>query len=505
MKSFIYSVALIFLTLCSCSKDAKIPTDAAPVQTAIEIYPDYTGITIPYNIAPLNFLIKTPGTEYVVQLKGKGKEILAKAGKNGIVQFQEAEWRELLTEMKGATIECSVYVKSSEGWHRHPSFRLQVAEEPIDQYISYRLIEPGYELYRQLGLYQRDISSYSVEPIYENNRTFSNEDNHCVNCHNFQNYKSGNMLFHVRAQHGGTVIAINGKVKKLNMKSDSILSSTVYPSWHPKHNWIAFSSNQTGQAFHLFHKEKVEVLDTGSDLVFYDADKNVLKNILKTEDKLETFPAWSPSGDKLYYCCADAAETVGLADTAKTSWIVDHYDKLYYNVMSLSFDERTQTFGQPQVEFRCADIKKSASVPRVSPDGRYLLFTLGDYGQFHIWHKSADLYIKDLQKGEVRKLKRANSPDVDSYHTWSSNGRWIVFSSRRDDGNYTRLYITYFDKNGRDHKAFILPQEDPTQNLRLLKSYNVPEMTTDKVPYTAGQFKDVIYNTEGTPVTYRSK
>ncbi len=137
--------------------------------------------------------------------------------------------------------------------------------------------------------------------------------------------------------------------------------------------------------------------------------------------------------------------------------------KVRYNVMSVPFDARTRTFGAPRLEVDCRTMGKSGTLPRISPDGRYLLITLGDFGQFHIWHKSSDLWVKDLKTGAFYPLRAANSPEVDSYHTWSSNGRWIVFSSRRLDGNFTRPCIAYFDRNGQAHKAFLLPQEDPEE------------------------------------------
>lgn len=83
--------------------------------------------------------------------------------------------------------------------------------------------------------------------------------------------------------------------------------------------------------------------------------------------------------------------------------------------------------------------------------------------------------MKNLSSGEERPLMNANSDDTDSYHTWSSNGRWIVFSSRRDDGSYTRPYITYIDADGNDSKAFVVPQDTPDYYRQLMKSYNVPE------------------------------
>ena len=104
----------------------------------------------------------------------------------------------------------------------------------------------------------------------------------------------------------------------------------------------------------------------------------------------------------------------------------------------------------------------------------------------------------------VYPLQEANSTDADSYHCWSSNGRWIVFSSRRDDGSYTRLYITYFNPKGKASKAFILPQQDPEHNMKRLKSYNVPELTRDQVQISPQQFQQTIYQTKGSPITYKN-
>ena len=386
---------------------------------------------------------------------------------------------------------------------KFPEYAITVAQEEIDPYLSYRLIEPSYELYRQLGIYQRNLTNFTEKPIYENNRTYDADNNHCVNCHNYQNYSTEHMLFHVRANHGGTIFIDNGKARKMNMKCDSVLSNCVYPSWHPKKNWVVFSSNLTGQAFHTIDKQKIEVLDYGSDLVFFDVDNGTLTNIIKGKEAMETFPNWAPDGSRVYYCSAATPFLTDLPDSVHSDALLARYDSIRYNLMSIPFDEQTRTFGEPVVEVKC-DSASSITLPRVSPDGRYVLFTMGDFGQFHIWHKSSDLYVKDLQTGAVRPLSAANSADVDSYHTWSSNGRWIVFSSRRDDGSYTRPYIAYFDKDGRDHKAFLLPQEDPEHNLYLMKSYNVPELTRDAVRTTPEALREVIYNDEKTgKATYK--
>ena len=492
---------LVIVTACG-RKSYSVPEQPAQTQEKLNIFPDYTDVVVPPNIAPLNFMVKSEGKSYVVEMKSGDARIVAGGETDGKIFFDEADWRTFVTSAKGHEATVTVYAKQENGWVAFAPYRLTIAEEPIDNYLSYRLIEPSYEYYRQLGLYQRNVTNYDERPIYENNRKYDTKENHCVNCHNYQNYSTKNMLFHVRSNMGGTVISLDGKAEKMNMKCDSILSSSVYPSWHPTQPWIVFSSNKTGQTFHMLDKEKVEVVDYASDLIFYDAANKKIRNVLKTNDQMETFPCWTPTGDKIFYCSAPFPGPEDTPDSMRTKFIVNNYKDIKYNVMSLTFDASTQTFGEPNMEVDCRSMGGSASVPRVSPDGKFVLFTMGEYGQFHIWHKSSDLYVKNLETDSVYALAEANSSDVDSYHSWSSNGRWIVFSSRRDDGSFTRLYIAYFDKQGKAHKAFMLPQLDPEKNVMLFKSYNVPELTKDSVRISSETFHDIIYNHDGVPVTY---
>ncbi len=511
------------LLFFSCnSKPTSIPTSFAEVDDSLAIYPDYRDVTIPPNIAPLNFQISDAAAEeYAVEI---GKMVCG-ANADGKVDIDTTAWRQMLTEARGSQLTVSVYAHRPTGWVRYRPFTLTVADEEIDPFLSYRLIEPGYELYRQVGLYQRNLTNFEEKAIYENNRAFSNEDNHCVNCHNYQAYDTERMLFHVRSNHGGTIITQGNEAHKVAIRHDSILTSGVYPSWHPTLPLVAFSTNKTGQVFHMMHPEKIEVLDEASDLLLYDAEANTVKHILHTSDALETFPCWTPDGSRLFYCRATLPSS--LSDTYEPIDVALNYDSLLYDIYSMPFDAKTRTFGEPRLEVDASSSGRSTSVPRISPDGRYLLYTLGDYGQFHIWHKSADLWLKslatapaevnretatpDMSDGQTRMqlsippmpLTEANSNDADSYHTWSSNGRWIVFASRRDDGNYSRVFISYFDRQGRAHRAFMLPQRDPEHNTLLLKSYNVPELTKHAVKVDVETLRHVVLHTEAETATYQ--
>lgn len=500
----LYILSVLFLS--ACSRKAEVPDRFTEADVPASIYPDYRDVVVPPNIAPLNFIVSdSSATSFVVQLQGGGQELLAAAAANGTVQMDTTRWRALLLASKGAEVSVSVYARHAEGWVRFKPHKFGVAEEPIDAFLSYRLIEPGYELYRQLGIYQRNLTTFDEVPVYENNREYNDADNHCVNCHNFRMGSTESMLFHVRANHGGTVIVQNGKAHKVQLKDSTIITSAVYPSWHPTENLVAFSTNKTGQAFHLFYPEALEVMDERSDLLLYDVTKNEVSHIIRTADDLETFPCWSPDGRKLYYCSANPSRFIDptAPDSVVNQYILANYDSIRYNLMSIPFEPQTRSFGRPRLEVEAESEGKSISVPRVSPDGRYVLYTKGDYGQFHIWHKSSDLWVKDLQTDSCYALTEANSPDVDSFHSWSSNGRWFVFSSRRMDGNYTRPFIAYFDRQGRAHKPFVLPQEDPEWNILLLKSYNVPELSRDAVSISMQDLHQCIYETEGENATYK--
>lgn len=517
MKSYYYLILSIWICVACSQKPTAVPASFTETGDSLVMFPDYRDVTIPPNIAPLNFMVTDAGaSEFVAtfeETQGTHKSheshkthethetpnLIVGAGKDGKFDIDSIEWRRILSDAKGHDLAVTIYAHRPAGWVRYAPFTLTVAEEDIDPYLSYRLIEPGYELYRQLGLYQRNLTNFDEAVIYENNRSFDADDNHCVNCHNYQAYDTERMLFHVRAAHGGTVIVNGTEAHKVAIRHDSILSSGVYPSWHPTQPLVAFSTNKTGQVFHMYHPEKIEVLDEASDLLLYDAEANSVRHILRTDDALETFPCWAPDGKTLYYCSATLPQSL---HGAEASEIAVKYDSLLYNIYAMSFDPITRSFGEPQLVVDAAGMGKSASVPRVSPDGRHLLFTLGDYGQFHIWHKSADLWLVDLLDFRTWPLDQANSPDADSYHGWSSNGRWIVMASRRIDGNFSRVFISYFDREGHAHRAFLLPQRDPEHNTLLLKSYNVPELTKAPIRFSAEELKHVVLHTEAAPATY---
>ena len=493
-----YNILTLTAALLLAGCTATIPDTFTDSKERADVYPNYTGITIPYNIAPLNWDYTMEGDEFITELKSEEQSLVMK-GKQ--TDWNLKKWHALLESCKGKSIEVNTYVRNGKEWQKlHPT-RWRVAEEPIDPYISYRIIAPSYVTYEELSIRQRNIETFDESIIYNNMLHENGVDGQCINCHSYKNYKTDRMQFHVRQYKGGTVLVQGDEVQKINLKTDSTISAGVYPAWHPTHNLIAYSVNQTGQSFHTRNNNKIEVQDLHSDLILYDVDRNEVTHIENDTTEWEVFPAWAPDGKTLYY---SSAYYIPQIHTMREREIIDRYRDFHYNIYRKSFDPETKTWGPRELVLDADSLGKSGTLPRISPDGRYLLFGMADYGCFHIWHKDADLYTIDLKTNKLRNLREINSRDVESYHSWSSNGRWILYTSRRDDGGYTRLYIAYFDKHGRPHKPFILPQRDPYFYNDYYKSYNVPEYMVEPVTITPQEFARHI-DKEAVPATFKSR
>lgn len=461
IKNILLSTGLILLASCS-----GVPGEFTEKNASPPLFPDVTNVTIPVNIAALNFKITEPSKKLVVIFESE-KGRLKVHGKNKI-EIPLSKWHKLLEQNAGNSLNITVYAKINGEWLKYLPFKINVKNDPIDPYLAYRLIAPGYESWSEMGIYQRNLTNFDEDPVIDNRLLPGN----CMNCHSFNQNNPEQMMFHLRGNISGTILLKDGVSSKLNTKTDSTISNCVYPYWHPSGEFIAYSVNTISQVFHTTKEKRIEVMDSKSDLVVFDisANKLITSNLISSDGSFETFPTFSADGKMLYFC------------SAKKGNLPDAYDKVKYSLCRISFDASTGTFGN-QVDTVISTFKtgKSISFPRTSHDGKWLMFTLSDYGNFTIWHKEADLYLLNLGDGTFKKLDSVNTDNTESYHSWSSGSHWFVFSSRRADGLYTRPYFSWLDENGEATKPFMLPQEDPDFYDYCMRSFNVPELITGKV------------------------
>ncbi len=492
---FLYIATALLLASCG----DRLPSSSTASPSLPKIYPDYINVTIPQNIAPLTFQAYNKSDGIAARFTAGSEKLILRGDK---IQPDADDWKSLIGAALGKSIQVEVYICNDDQWIRYKPFNIYVSKDAIDPYISYRLISPSYVSYEELTISQRCLENYDESVIYDNMLCTTEKSGQCINCHNYQKQNPDRMQFHARQNLGGTVIAYDGNIRKINMKNDSLLSAGVYPTWHPWLPLIVYSTNLTHQTFHTIDPNKIEVFDTESDLIAYDVMKNEATNIENDPDEFEVFPFWAPDGKTLYYCSAHFVHNDSVSD--KGLDVITRTYEIKYNIYKKRFNPETLEFDPRELVFDAAAMNKSATLPRISPDGRFLMFTLAEYGVFHIWHRDADLWIMDLKTGEFREMKEINSTDTESYHSWSGNGRWVVFSSRRYDGNYTRPFIAHIDKNGKGSKPFELPCADPDYHRQLMKCYNIPEFMTGPVTIRPQDFADVLKR-DGEPVKYVQK
>ena len=462
-----YGIMVICLAaaLTACQEKVKEATNTGTVPP---IFPDYVEVTIPAGIAPLNFDCKEETERMDVTVRGSlGGEMHVQGD---YAAFDTDEWHTLTEANKGGKLTFSVCTKKDGKWYRYKDFDMKVSDHALDAYgLTYRRIAPGYEVYSSMGLYERELSTFKERALIENTQV----PGMCVNCHMSNRTNPEQYVFHIRGQHGATLVKHNGGIELLAARNDSIKGSMVYPYWHPSGKYCAFSTNQTRQGFHTVKDERIEVFDLSSDVFVYDVEKHelLLDTLLMTTTHSENSPVFSADGKTLYYMTAFQQE------------YPSGYKQEQYNLCSIGFDPETGSFGnRADTVLNVVKGNKSLTWPRPSYDGKYIMYTLMDYGYFSIWHKESDLWMLDLETGKTYPLDGANSDDADSYHNWSADSRWFVFTSRREDGLYSYLYLSCIDDEGKASKPFLLPQKNPKAYYgKSLHSFNTPDFTARPV------------------------
>jgi len=476
---------LIGLSYCTSNNRKIVIEEFNSVDRPARIHPDYTNTFIPPNIAPLNFLIREKGTRYYVKIyseQGKGIDIYSR--KPGI-EIPIRRWRKLLSTNHGRKLFFDVYVGDDENrWSKFQTLTNTIANVELDRYLTYRKISICVK-WKDMGIYQRDMENYR-ESIVLHNSSFGEG---CVHCHSFLNNSPDNMLMQVRSTDYGTpmLLARNGKVTAVNTQTKVTPGKVGFTSWHPNGNVIAFSINKYSMLYHTTAQEVRDVFDNAADLALYllDSGQVISAGAITKPNRMETFPEWSRDGRYLYFCSAPQ-----LPDK--------RYSEVRCDLMRISYDCKTKKWGMLETVLSAQQVTGSITQPRFSPDGRFLLFNVSQYSDFPIHQAKSDLYLMDTVSGRHRRLS-ISSARCDTWHSWSSNGRWIAFSSKRLDGRFARPFFSYVDQTGKVYKPFLLPQKDPAFYDSLITVYNMPELIRTKIPIKSKQLSKAIFGYKNAP------
>ncbi len=465
-KVISFCVLVIFLVTGCDSRDVRPAGDHTDRSSFM--FPDYQEVTIPCNIAPLNFYYTDPDLTRAVTVFSSGVESVTFRGRE--VVWKEKVWKRLVASASGSEIEVLSTLKS--GTVEEKRWKIHVSDDPIDPYLTYRLIEPGFEVWDDLEIVERHLDSFESKVISDWRHTA----NKCMNCHIHSQARGDLSMFYLRGEGGGAVLNRNGTLRKLSLRDSSMISPTVYGEIHPAGRFGVFSTNIIIPGMHSFANRRMEVFDTASDLCVADFDNNEMMSFPATarDDVFETFPVFSADGKWVYYCAAPARP------------VPAEINQLMYSLVRVPFDAATGTLGaQADTVWSASAQGLSVCHPKASPDGRWLLFTVADYGTFPINHRECDLRMLDLKTGNLFTLDEVNADGSDTYHSWSSTSKWFVFASKRGDGMFGKPWFSHVSEDGSVTKPFLLPQEDPHFYDNMLRSFNVPDLGSSSVGFDA--------------------
>ncbi len=471
----VFPIIIFMVVLFGCSPNYR---QAKETGKMAEIFPEYTGLTIPPNIAPLNFIIKEAGSKFRIEIKGEAGQPIIISQNSPTVKIPVKRWHELLAQNTGKNISIGIWSLNDDQWIKYSSISHQISTESIDPVLVYRLVYATYLKWNKMGIYQRDLTCFDEIPIIENSST----DNGCVNCHTFSKNNPAKMAMHFRIVHPGTLFWNDGKLSKTDTKTPETMSAGVYPAWHPDGKHIAFSTGKISPHLTTRLNKPVDVADKASGIFVYNTENNTVSTSPEISTNLrESMPEWSADGKYLYFTCAPEAQKGDVESLLHSR----------YSLKRIAYDPDAEEWGKVEPVLNADSLGISISMPAVSPDGKFMVCAVTDFGYFTIFHQNSDLYILNLKTGEFRKMD-LNSNTAESHSSWSSNSRWLVFSSKRTDGVLTRPYIAFIDSAGNTSKPFLLPQEDPGMYDLLQANYNRPELVTGKVELSPIEIRNLI-------------
>ncbi len=189
-------------------------------------------------------------------------------------------------------------------------------------------------------------------------------------------------------------------------------------------------------------------------------------------------PVWTPDGRTIVFARA-AARDAYVKGQPDAKFAGDPNETpIQYDLHRIPFNDGRGGLAEPIAGASANGT--SNNFPKVTPDGRWIVFVRCRNGQ--LMRPDSRLWIVPAGGGEAREM-RCNLPLMNSWHSFSPNGRWMVFSSK-SNRPYTQMFLTHLEENGEDSPAILI--ENSTADNRAV---NLPEFVN--VPYDDFQGIDV--------------
>jgi tetratricopeptide (TPR) repeat protein len=179
---------------------------------------------------------------------------------------------------------------------------------------------------------------------------------------------------------------------------------------------------------------------------------------------VQTDGVWSPDGKYIVFARAEAKEPYP-PDGRMAEYANDPIEvQVQYDLYRVPFNDGRG--GRPEPIAGASANGMSNTFPKVSPDGKWIVFVQNQNGQ--LMRPDSQLYIVPAEGGKARRM-RCNTRLMNSWHSFSPNGRWLVFASK-SRSPYTQMYLTHIDEQGNDSPAILVDNATAAN-----RAVNLPE------------------------------
>jgi hypothetical protein len=201
-------------------------------------------------------------------------------------------------------------------------------------------------------------------------------------------------------------------------------------------------------------------------LAWYDRTTGLRTPLPGADDPkfVQTDGVWSPDGKYIVFARAEAKAPRERGQPAALHALDEYETQIKYDLYRIPFNDGKGGVAEPIAG--ASGNGMSNNFPKVSPDGRWIVFVQCKNGQ--LMRPDSQLYIVPASGGAARRM-RANTSLMNSWHSFSPNGRWMVFSSKARSP-YTQMYLTHIDADGNDSPAILIDNTTAAN-----RAVNIPE------------------------------
>ncbi|MBN2294432.1 MAG: tetratricopeptide repeat protein [Pirellulales bacterium] len=206
-------------------------------------------------------------------------------------------------------------------------------------------------------------------------------------------------------------------------------------------------------------------------LAYYSRKTGQMKALPGADNPLyvQCDPTWSPDGKYLIFARAKAKDHYYVGGV-KPKYANDPNEvQIQYDLYRIPFNDGRG--GKPEPVVGASQNGMSNTFPKISPDGRWVVWVKCRNGQ--LMRPDSRLWMVSTAGGEAREM-HCNTPLMNSWHSFSPNGRWMVFSSKCNTP-YTQMFLTHIDEQGQDSPAILIPNSTAAN-----RAVNLPEFANIK-------------------------